>query len=288
MLLQILLSGLATGSIYALVAISLIIVYKATQTINFAQGEMLMLSAFVSYTCLDTLKLDLPLTVLVTVAFSALMGVALERVVIRPAIHSPHFNILIITLGASISARGLAGIIWTQEQIPYPPVVSEKAVRLAGLTIAPISLWIIAVSLLLMGILFAFFKYTKVGTGMRAASQNQRAALLMGISVKRVFSLSWAVSAVIGALAGILIAPVTFLSTGMGLIVINAFSAAILGGFGSFPGAVVGGMLLGIIENLAPFYLPSQVKYSVPFLILIAILLVKPSGLFGAVQQRRV
>jgi branched-chain amino acid transport system permease protein len=154
--------------------------------------------------------------------------------------------------------------------------------------VAPASLGIIGASLALMLALAALFRWTRLGRAMRAVAQNQRAARLMGISVERVYSASWILAAVVGAVAGVLIAPVIFLSSQMGLVAINGFTAAVLGGFGSMPGAVVGGMVLGVLENLAPLYLPSSIKHSVPFLLLITILIVKPGGLFGRVTARKV
>ena len=154
--------------------------------------------------------------------------------------------------------------------------------------VAPVSLGIVGASVVLMAALGALLRFTRLGRAMRAVAQNQTAASLMGISVPRVFSAAWMLAAVVGAVAGVLIAPVVFLSTKMGGIVINGFIAAVLGGFGSMPGAILGGMLLGVLENLAPLYLPTGIRYSVPFLVLIAILLLRPSGLVGRVERRKV
>jgi branched-chain amino acid transport system permease protein len=154
--------------------------------------------------------------------------------------------------------------------------------------VAPVSLGVIGGSLALMLALYALFTHTRLGRAMRAVAQNQRAARLMGISVERVYSTSWVLAAVVGAVAGVLVAPVVFLSSKMGLIVINGFTAAVIGGFGSMPGAVVGGMLLGVLENLAPLYLPSGIRYSVPFVVLVVILMARPAGLLGTVERRKV
>lgn len=287
-LIQVGASGLATGSIYSLVAISLIIVYNATRTINFAQGEMLMISTFVGFTASGTLRLPFPLAFLVGIVAAAALALLIERLIIRHAIAATHFDVLIITLGLSLALRSLAGIVWTHDEFPFPSPFAERPLALGPVRIAPISLGIIGASVLLMVGLFVLFRFTKLGRAMRAVSQNQRAALLMGISVERVYSASWILAAVVGAIAGFLIAPVIFLSSKMGLIVINGFTAAILGGFGSLPGAVLGGMALGVLENLAPLYLPSGIKYSVPFLVLIGILVLRPSGLLGVSTQRKV
>jgi branched-chain amino acid transport system permease protein len=178
--------------------------------------------------------------------------------------------------------------VWTHDEFPFPSFFSNRPVMLGPVRLAPVSLGIIGASLVLMLGLYALFTFTRLGRAMRAVAQNERAARLMGVSVERVYTTSWILAAAVGAVAGVLVAPVVFLSSKMGLVVINGFTAAVLGGFGSMPGAVAGGMLLGVIENLAPLYLPSGIRYSVPFLVLIGILVVRPAGLLGRVQQRKV
>jgi branched-chain amino acid transport system permease protein len=287
-LVHVVVSGLATGSIYALMALSLVIVYNATRTLNFAQGEMLMVSTFVGWTVLQVTRAPLMVAFLAAVAAAALLGWAVERAVIRHAISATHFDVLIITVGLSLMLRSAAGVAWTHDEVPFPSLFSNRPLVLGPVRLAPASLGIIGASLLLMLALAALFRWTRVGRAMRAVAQNQRAARLMGISVERVYASSWILAAVVGAVAGVLIAPVVFLSSDMGLVAINGFTAAVLGGFGSMPGAVLGGMLLGVLENLAPLYLPSSIKHSVPFLIMITILIVRPGGLLGRVERRKV
>jgi branched-chain amino acid transport system permease protein len=281
-------SGLATGSIYALVALSLVIIYNATRTVNFAQGDMLMVSAFVAWSANQRLGLPLPVALGCAVGAGALLGLLVERAIIRRAISATHWDVLIITLGLSLVLRSSAGIVWTNDEVPFPALFSNRPLSLGPVRVAPVSLGIIGASLALMLALVAFFHATRFGRAMRAVAQSQTAARLMGISVERVHAASWVLASVVGAIAGVLIAPVTFLSAKMGLVAINGFTAAVLGGFGSMPGAVLGGMLLGVIENLAPLYLPTSIRYSVPFLVLIGILLVRPAGLMGRVEQRKV
>ena len=287
-LVHVVVSGLATGSIYALVAIALVIVYNATRTLNFAQGEMLMVSTFVGFTVYQHARLPLAVVMLIAVAAAAALGWAIERLVIRHAISATHFDVLILTLGVSLVLRSAAGLVWTHDEFPFPSFFANRPVAVGPVRVAPVSLGIIGASLVLMAALYALFAWTRLGRAMRAVAQNQRAARLMGISVERVYSASWVLAAAVGAIAGVLIAPVIFLSSKMGLVAINGFIAAVLGGFGSMPGAVVGGMLLGVIENLAPLYLPSEIKYSVPFLLLIGILLLRPGGVVGRVARRKV
>jgi len=287
-LVHVVVSGLATGSIYALMALSLVILYNATRTLNFAQGEMLMVSTFVGWAAQRVFGLPLVVTLLVAVVAAALMAWLVERVIIRRSIGATHWDVLIITLGLSLVLRAAAGLVWTHDEFPFPSFFGTRPVALGPVRLAPVSLGIIGASLALMAAVYALFTWTRLGRAMRAVAQNQRAARLMGISVERVYSRAWMLAAVVGAVAGVLVAPVVFLSSKMGLIVINGFTAAVIGGFGSMPGAVVGGMLLGVLENLAPLYLPSGIRYSVPFLVLIAILLVRPAGLLGRVEQRKV
>jgi len=287
-LIHVVVSGLATGSIYALMAIALVIIYNATRTLNFAQGEMLMISTFVGWAAWEALALPLVVVLLVAVAAAALLAWAIEWAVIRRAISATHFDVLIITLGLSLVLRAAAGLVWTHDQFPFPSFFDNRPLVLGPVRVAPVSLGIIGGSLGLMLALGALFRWTRLGRAMRAVAQNQRAARLMGISVERVYSASWVLAGVVGAIAGVLIAPVVFLSSSMGLVVINGFTAAVLGGFGSMPGAVVGGMLLGVLENLAPLWLPAGIKHSVPFLLMIAILMIRPSGVLGRARQRKV
>lgn len=286
-LVHVVVSGLATGSIYALMALALVIIYNATRTLNFAQGEMLMVSTFVAWTALGA-GLPLGAAMLVAVAAAAALAFAVERLVIRRTIAATHWDVLIITLGLSLILRAGAGVLWSHDEFPFPSFLPSAPIALGPVRLAPVSLGIIGASLALMAGLYALFAWTRLGRAMRAVAQNPRAARLMGISVERVYSAAWVLAAMVGAVAGVLIAPVVFLSSAMGLVVINGFTAAVLGGFGSMPGAVAGGMLLGVLENVAPLYLPAGVRYSVPFLVLILILVVRPAGLLGRVAPRKV
>lgn len=287
-LVHVVVSGLATGSIYSLMALSLVIIYNATRTLNFAQGEMLMVTTFIAWSATHAFSLPLTLTLVVAVVSAVVLGFVVERLIIRRAIGATHWDVLIITVGLSLMLRAGAGLLWSHDEFAFPSFFSNRPFALGGVRVAPVSLGIIGGSLAFMLALYGLFTHTRLGRAMRAVAQNQRAARLMGISVERVYSTSWVLAAVVGAVAGVLVAPVVFLSSKMGLIVINGFTAAVIGGFGSMPGAVVGGMLLGVLENLAPLYLPSGIRYSVPFVVLIAILLIRPAGLLGTVQRRKV
>ncbi|MBI5248809.1 MAG: branched-chain amino acid ABC transporter permease [Desulfomonile tiedjei] len=288
MLLQVIVSGIATGCIYSLMALGLTLIYKSTGHVNFAQGEMSMLSGFVAFTMFHILGFSVTFSLFICLLSSIVIGLVMERLLVRPAIRAPHFNVFIITLGASIVMQSGAGLIWTHDQFLFPSAFPSETFSLGFVRVNGISLGIIATTGVLMLVLYFFFKYSKTGTAMRAVSESQNAALLMGISVKRSFALTWAISGFISGVGAVLIAPVIFLSTRMGLVVINGFAAAILGGWGSIPGAVLGGIMLGILENVAPYYFPSQIRNIIPFAVLVGVLIIKPTGIMGEEEKRRV
>ena len=215
-LVHVVVSGLATGCIYALVALSLVIVYNATRTVNFAQGEMLMVSAFVAWTAQHTAGLPLLAALACGVAAGGLLAFLVERAIIRRAVSATHWDVLIITLGLSLALRAAAGIVWTNEELPFPALFSNRPVAIGPVRVAPVSLGVIGASLVLMLALVALFRATRFGRAMRAVAQNQTAARLMGISVERVYSGAWVLAAVVGGVAGVLVAPVIFLSPRLG------------------------------------------------------------------------
>lgn len=288
MFLQLLVSGLATGSVYALVALGLVLIYKATERVNFAQGEMAMVSAFFGYTIFTRLHWPVIPSTLGAVGLSVPLGWAIERLALRPSLRQPPFNAFIITLGVGIILKSAAGFLWSHDEFPAPSLFPQRGIHLGGVVVTPLNLGTIAVALGIMAVLFAFFRYTRLGLAMRAVCERPRTAELMGVDVGRVFSLTWILSAAVTALAGVLIAPILNLSTHMGGIAIPAFAAAILGGWGSIPGAIAGGMLLGVLENLAGGYLFSEIKNMVPFLTVLGILVLRPQGLLGEKEIRKV
>jgi len=281
-------SGLATGCVYALIALGFVLIFKATDVVNFAQGEFVMVSGFISYTLLIRFGIPYWLVLILTIVVSGFMGVILERVVVRPIMNAPIFSIVIATIGASTVLRSAAGIIYGYDVLPLPTIFSKDPVRLGVLNFTAMDVGVIGSSLVIMLILYLFFKFTKTGTAMRATAQSQTAARLMGVSVSRIFSLTWAISAGIGGVAGVLIAPIIYLDPNLGFIGVKAFAGAILGGFGSIPGAIVGGMLLGIIENLSGYFFNAGIKQVSTYILLILVLVIWPSGLFGAAPIRKV
>jgi branched-chain amino acid transport system permease protein len=281
-------SGLATGCVYALIALGFVLIFKATDVVNFAQGEFVMASGFISYTLLIGLGFPYGLVLVATIVLSGFMGVVLERVVVRPIMDAPIFSIVIATIGASIVLRSSAGIVYGYDVLPLPTILSKDPVRVGFLQFTPMDVGVIGSSLVIMVALYLFFKLTKTGMAMRATAQSQTAARLMGVSVKRIFSLTWAISAGIGGVAGVLIAPIIYLDPNLGFIGVKAFAGAILGGFGSIPGAIVGGMLLGVIENLSGYFFNAGIKQVSTYILLILVLVVRPSGFFGAAPIRKV
>lgn len=287
-LLQQIVNGIAIGSVYALVAVGFILIYKATDVINFAQGDIMMLGAFVAYTCINLLHMPFLLAIPVTLIVMAVFGKLLERGVLRPLVGEPVLAMLMVTIGLGMIIRNVAGMTWGYDTYKFSAGMSDVPVRFASVAVSSVNLWIIGVTIVLIAALFYFFNKTKMGISMEAASQNQLAAYLMGISVKKVFSNVWGLSAVVAAVGGILLTPIHFLNYNMGFIGLHAFPAAVLGGFGSIPGAIVGGIIIGVSETLAGLYLPAGFKDIFAYIILIAVLLIRPQGIFGIEERKRV
>lgn len=281
-------SGLALGAIYALIALGLVLIYKATEVVNFAQGELMMVGAYIGYTFLVSYKIPLLLAIVCTVFFMALLGMVIQGIVIRPLIGEGVFSSILVTFGLSFVLRSSAGFIWSWSERSFPVLLPSKNIFVFGSQVASSLLWIIVLTLFLICLLALFFKYTTIGIAMRAVSQNQLTASLVGINLFKIFAFIWCLSSVVATLAGILLAPTLFLNPNMGLIVLKAFPAAVLGGFGSIPGAILGGFIIGLAENLAGGYLMMGLKDIFGWVLLIAVLLIKPEGLFGVEIKKKV
>jgi branched-chain amino acid transport system permease protein len=289
LLAQLVVSGLAIGSIYALLALSLVLIDKATDVVNFAQGEMAMFGTFICYALLASAGLPLSLVIASAVPIGALLGIVTERVAMRPIQGAPPVNALIATVALWIIFHHLAGWIWGYDPLPFPSPFSPDPINVLGARIAQNSLGIIAVSLLVMAMLYLFFEYTRTGIAMRAASMNRRAAQLMGINVGRVAMLAWGLATIISVVCGLLIAPLTFLDFEMMFtVLLKAFAGAILGGFSSLPGAVIGCMVLGVLENLFAAYVSTAFKDTFGFGIILLVLMFRPQGMFTRQVARKV
>ena len=287
---QILISGIAQGCIYGLIALGFVLIYKATETVNFAQGELMMLGAFAGLAVYTGLGWPFPVACLVAVGVLAIAGFAIERAVLRPILGQPTFAIVLVTIGIGYVARGAVTMVPNVGTETFALDVPYRfaTVRAGVLVIAVPQLIVIIVTAVLCTVLFALFRYTRIGIAMQAASQNQLAAYYMGIPVKRLNGVVWALSAAVAAVAGLLLAPITFVHVNMGFIGLKAFPAAVVGGFGSLPGAIVGGLVIGCVEALAGFYLPEGFKDVAAYVVVLLMLIVRPNGLFGETLRKKV
>ncbi|MCL4739489.1 MAG: branched-chain amino acid ABC transporter permease [Burkholderiaceae bacterium] len=289
-LVQLLIAGIAQGCIYGLIALGFVLIYKATETVSFAQGDLMMLGAFAGLALMTMLGSPFWLAVPAAIAAMALFGLLAERVVIRPILGQPAFSIVMLTIGIGYVVRGLVTMIpaiGTETHVlpvPYKDAIAD----VGGLVVNFEQVVVIVCTALLCALLYAMFRYSRVGIAMQAASQNQLAAYYMGIPVQRLNGLVWALAAGVAAIAGILLAPITFVHANMGLIGLKAFPAAVVGGFGSLPGAIVGGLVIGVVEALAGFYLPEGFKDIAAYVVVLIMLMVMPNGLFGEKLRKKV
>ena len=282
------LAGLTTGAIYALVALGFAIIYNASHVINFAQGEFVMIGGMAAAAAFDA-GLPLPLAVVVSIGAATLIGLLLERLAVEPARGASVVTLIIITIGASILLRGLATIVWDKRIHALPAFSGEAPIAIGGATVLPQTLWVLGATVVTVAALWWFFNRTLTGSAILAVSHNRFAAQLMGISVRRVLLVSFGLSAALGALAGVLIAPIAFTAWDVGVMLgLKGFAAAMLGGIGSGPGAIAGGLALGLIEALGAGYLSSAYKDVFAFVILLAALVFLPNGLAGRRAAERV
>jgi branched-chain amino acid transport system permease protein len=289
-LLQLVISGIAQGCIYGLIALGFVLIYKATETVSFAQGELMMLGAFCGLGLMAALGFPFWLAVPCAIAAMAAFGMLLERAVIRPILGQPAFSIVMLTIGIGYVARGLITMIpgiGTEThalKVPY----KDMAWSVGGLILNVELLVVIAATAVLCALLYGLFRYTLLGVAMQASSQNQLAAYYMGIPVKRLNGLIWGLAAAVACAAGLLLAPITFVHANMGFIGLKAFPAAVVGGFGSLPGAIVGGVIIGVVESLSGFYMPEGFKDIAAYVVVLVMLMVKPNGLFGEKLRKKV
>jgi branched-chain amino acid transport system permease protein len=284
-------SGFATGSIYASLALALVMIYQATDVVNFAQGEMAMFSTYLAWTMIDA-GLGYWTAFLGTLVIAFVAGVLIERVVIRPVEHAPVLTIVTVCIGLLVILNSLAGWIFSYIQKPFPSPFPQPPIKIGTIVFGAHDLGALGVTLVVLAFLYIVFRYTKLGLAMRAAAQNPISSRLCGIPVGWMLAIGWGLAAVVGAVAGMMVAPKVFLDPNMmGGILIYAFAAATLGGFTSPGGAVIGGLLVGVIENLVGTYVTfigTELKLTVALAIIIVVLVVKPSGLFGRARVHRV
>ncbi|MGZ5157244.1 MAG: branched-chain amino acid ABC transporter permease [Caldimonas sp.] len=287
---QIVISGAAQGCIYGLIALGLVLIYKTTETVSFAHGELMMLGAFAGYGLMTLAGLPFWIAFVATVLAMGVFGIALERVVIRPILGQPAFTLVMLTIGIGYVARGLVTMIpgiGTETHalaVPYKDQIWNVGVLVLNVE----QMVVIAATAILSAALYAMFRYTRIGIAMQASSQNQLAAYYMGIPVKRLNGLVWGLAAAVAAIAGLLLAPITFVYANMGFIGLKAIPAAVVGGFGSLPGAIVGGLVIGIVESLSGFYLPEGFKDVAPYAVVLIMLVIRPNGIFGDRLRKKV
>ncbi|MCV9967265.1 branched-chain amino acid ABC transporter permease [Pararhizobium sp. BT-229] len=287
-LLQFLLSGITVGAVYALVALGFTIIYNASDVVNFAQGEFVMLGGMITVFA-SAAGVPLPLAALIAIIVTAAIGVALNKLAIEPTRGAPVVSLIIITIGASIFIRGATQLVFDKQIHRFPAFSGDQPILIGGATILPQSLWVIAGALAVFFCLWLFFTRTLIGRAVLATANNRVAAQLVGINTNYVMTLSFAMSAAIGALAGVLVTPITLTSYDVGLaLALKGFAAAMLGGMGNPKGALVGGLLLGILEAMTAGYISSQYKDAAAFVVILAVLFAMPQGLFGRKSTDRV
>ncbi|MGD0103681.1 MAG: branched-chain amino acid ABC transporter permease [Rhodopila sp.] len=287
-ILQLIVNGAASGCIYGLIALGFVLIYKATEMVNFAQGDVMMLGGFVAFTLIANFHLPYWVGGILAIVITAAFGYALDAFVLRRVIGQPQFAVVMLTLGLGFIFRAVAGITWGYDSVGFNTPFTNKTANIGGLILGEDNLSIIVGTLLLCGILYLFFSKTRVGVAMQAASQNQLAAYYMGIPVRTIFSLIWAISAGVACLAGILLSPVSMIDVNMGFLGIKAFAAAVIGGFGSIPGSLVGGVIVGIVEQFAGYKLPAGFQEVTSNVVLLLMLFVRPQGLFAERMGKRV
>nr|HET7860699.1 branched-chain amino acid ABC transporter permease [Caldimonas sp.] len=286
--LQFFAAGLTAGSIYALVALGFSIVFNASRVINFAQGEFVMIGGMAAASLL-ALGVPFAAALALAVALAVAIGLVLEKLAIERARQADVTTLIIITIGASILLRGIAQIVWGKGIRTLPPLSDDRPLAAFGATIVPQSLWVLGTTLAIVAVLSWFFGRSRLGKAMLATAHNRLAAQLVGIDVRLVLFASFGLAAALGAIAGILVAPIGFTSYDVGVMLgLKGFAAAILGGLGSFPGAVAGGVVLGLLESLGAGFISSAYKDAIAFVVLLAVLLVRPDGLVGALRSERV
>lgn len=279
--LQFTLTGITIGSIYAIVALGFVTIYSVTKVINLAQGEFVMLGGLTMFSLVSA-GVPYWISFIATILFVTLIGWLMEYLLIRRAKGADAISLIILTIGTSIFIRGVSSMVWGKDQHTVAPFTENTPVTIGGASITPQSIWVVLIMLLVVGLMYMFIDKTMLGKAFQASSVNPMAARLMGISPKRMSSFSFVLSAALGAIAGLAIAPIIFPAYDMGAMLgIKGFSAAILGGLGSAPGAVIGGLLIGLFESMGSGYVSSGMKDIITFSIFLLILIIRPNGILG-------
>jgi branched-chain amino acid transport system permease protein len=282
---QILVSGLATGGVYGLIALGFVLIYKATSVLNLAMGEFMTIGAFICLTVLTQLQAPFYLAMVFALLFAFVLGVVVERVILRPLIGEPIISVIMVTIGLGVALRGLMYMIWTPVFRNFPDIFPPQPLNLKFAVVPSGLLWGFIFAVIGTVIFLAIFKFSRTGIAMRATANDQQAAQSMGINVRWIFALAWSFGAMASAIGGIVIGNLSGISVYMGDVGLKVLAVIILGGLDSIGGAILGGLIIGVLENLAGFYIDPLVgggiKNVAPFFILVLILIIKPYGLFG-------
>lgn len=285
MIAQIIVSGIIFGCIYGLAALGMVLIYKTSDIVNFAQGEMAMVITFIGFMFISKYELPYIASFGLALLIAALLGAIVYILFLKPIQSSTPISLIVLTLGLYMIFHGLAGLIWGHSPTSFPKALEGSPYQIGNVFITPNEIFVVVFTICLMLLLFALFRFTKIGLAMRAAAQDMMASELMGIKVTRVFILTWALGSLLGGVAGMLIAPTTFLHPSMmAEVLIMSFAAAVLGGFVSLPGAVIGGAIIGVFGNLVSYFIGSELRIVFVFLLIIVVLIIRPTGLFGGTQ----
>lgn len=282
---QIIVGGLIFGCIYALAALGIVLIYKTTDVVNFAHGEMAMFTTFISFVLLTQYGFNYFTSLLLALVFAICFGSLVYLIFMRKVQNAPHINQVVLTLGLFMIINGVASFLWGNHPASFPEAVEGDVIQIGNVYVTPHDLFMVGITLLLMFVFFLIFKFSKIGLAMRSSSQDMLASKLMGINITLVFLVTWGIGAALGGIAGIMTAPFTFLSPNMmGEILIIAFAGAVLGGFISLPGAVLGGLIIGIVENLISYYISPELRIVIIFLFIILVLYIRPQGILGGAK----
>src|SRR5699024_3542190 len=282
---QMVVTGIVVGSIYGLVALGFVLIYRASDVLNLANGEFVMIGAYIAITLITVLKLPFIVAMLLTLVLSAVLGVVVEKVILGPLRNAPTISVIMATIGLSSLLAGAVHMIWGHKTRQFPSVFPAEPYRFGEVVIQSVYLWSFVIVMALLVVFSLFFKFSKMGIAMRAAADDQQAAMSMGMSVKMIYAVTWIIAAVVAAVGGVLLGNINDVNPNMSIIGLTVLPVVILGGLDSVLGAIIGGFIIGIIQNLAGGYLDPLVggglKEVVPFIIVLLILMIKPYGLFG-------
>lgn len=283
--LQLIITGIVVGSIYALVALGFVLIYKASDALNFANGEFVLIGSYLCLTLVAVYQIPFIFALLLTLIFNAIIGMTVERIVLRPLINAPVISVIMATIGLSSLLAGIVHMIWGHQTKSFPPIFPATPIQIGEIIISPVYLWSFIIVMILLILFSIFFKYSKLGLAMRAVADDQMAALSMGISVKTVYAVTWGIAALVAAVGGVLLGNINGVNASMTTIGLTVLPVVILGGLDSIAGAIIGGFIIGILQNLATGYLQpilgGGLKEVIPFIVVTIILMLKPNGLFG-------